>query len=624
MKFIKLTLFLMLFQLISIAATAQQANARFAGLWSLKGEGSLEHTQMVMKLELEGERLVGAIRMDESEPVRISRIDQQDTTVLVYFTISGTNVNIRFQSVDQGHISGKVMGVLPVKGERLPENSELNIRIPEEEAGGPPEEIRRKLMEDQEGENGGLLPIETTRTISSTITVNCTKAEGKLIRTERYNNLTDAHLFVEQRDEDVRFLNGQGLHGKIYKLWIDETSFYDKTTGKYNYDKYADYISDISELSDYLLLNFNARGVTGEWGGTAIERKDILTKVLVDLKKQYPGIRYVELMNEPDYSKHIKASDYYPVYKIFYEAVNAANLALKPAVPIELGGPATAQFDINWIGTFLDAYKSDPSPYKRLDFISFHGYFTKPGTAYNFFKDDPSLVKDQRAILDKELSNRGLDTDIPAFVTEMGIYPGPLFDDFGNMKNDALRQAAGILSITYWYLNSGKTYPFNWVMRHQTEGRKDQLVSRDSTGAAMVYTNKFTPYGNAMLMLSKMKKVRVNTTASTSIEEGKGLYNMACADSSGVSILLWNYQGKQTDGYNVDLRINDIKKRFKHKKIRVKIFRIDNNTSNYHYDLKNCNLQTIYEEIKHIKDMSEMSVCLKPNSLQLIVLDVVD
>src|SRR5690242_7304952 len=118
----------------------------------------------------------------------------------------------------------------------------------------------------------------------------------------------------------------------------------------------------------------------GQWGLSPGQSRPILAKILKDLKGTYPHIKYLEVLNEPDYGKEVKAEDYYKVYEIFYEAVNDANTALKPIVPLQVGGPATAQFNLNWIKAFLDAFKNDSSLGKRIDFISYHGYFTKPGS----------------------------------------------------------------------------------------------------------------------------------------------------------------------------------------------------------------------------------------------------
>jgi len=205
----------------------------------------------------------------------------------------------------------------------------------------------------------------------------------------------------------------------------------------------------------------------------------------------------------------------------------------------------------------------------------------------------------------------------------MGIYPGPAFDDYVTMKNDHLRQAAGMASLFYWYLTTAdNTYPFNWVMRHRMEGRKDQLVTRDEYGQPFVQTKKFTPYGNMMIMMSKMKDTRVSSTSNVEIEEGKGLYSLATEDESGISIMVWNFQSRNTEGYDATIKVDNLPAGMKKKKVNVKLYKIDAETSNYHANLENCNLQMVEEERVKLSDVYETSLHLEPNTLQLIVFEL--
>jgi hypothetical protein len=63
-------------------------------------------------------------------------------------------------------------------------------------------------------------------------------------------------------------------------------------------------------------------------------------------------------------------------------------------------------------------------------------------------------------------------------------------------------------SFAYWFMESSKNVPFQWLLRHDTNGRKDQLVSHGPDGKPIL-TDTFTPYGNYLLMLSKLKNIRV-------------------------------------------------------------------------------------------------------------------
>ncbi len=470
--------------------------------------------------------------------------------------------------------------------------------------------------------NAPLKPMVATHITDATVQVDYSGDIEDFVHVERYNNFESSMEFTDQRDADVNFYNEQGLHGSIYRVWFIGDSYYDVNTGKVDLKEMADYLSDASSISDYILVNCSHLGVVRGWDVDDDEKINRLTKILLELKTQFPKIKYIEATNEPDYANEgVTPENYYNYYKIYYKAVNRVNAALNPEVPLLVGGPSISQFSLTWLEPFLDAYVADPSSDKRIDFISYHGYYTKPDSAYILFKDNPSLVKDQRTILNKELAERNMPTDIPVFVTEMGIYPGPAFDDFVSLKNDHLRQAAGMASLFYWYLTTAdNTYPFNWVTRHRKEGRKDQLVTRDEKQYPFIQTRKFTPYGNLMVMLSKMKKTRVASTTSSLVTDGKGLYSLASKDDIGISIMVWNYQSTASEGYNAELIVENLPEEWKGKNVNVQQYRIDSETSNYHADLENCNLEVIKEYSEKADNLYQIALHFEPNTLQLIVL----
>src|SRR3546814_122240 len=94
----------------------------------------------------------------------------------------------------------------------------------------------------------------STAAMPANVTVDFGVSRGTLLRTERYNNLTRAHRYLGQRDADIQFYNEQGLHGKIYRVWIIVEDIYDPGTGHYNYEGIDDYLADVSRLSDELLV----------------------------------------------------------------------------------------------------------------------------------------------------------------------------------------------------------------------------------------------------------------------------------------------------------------------------------------------------------------------------------
>ena len=480
----------------------------------------------------------------------------------------------------------------------------------------------------------------STRAQPATVTVNFNKSRGDFLHPERYNNLSRWSAWQPQRDADVRFLNEQGLHGQIYKVWVDAERIHDPKSNTYDYKGLDDYLADASLLSDELLMVMDTRVSVRDMGRSPADIKPIIKRIMTDLKRRYPQIRYVEAFNEPDHNlaKNVTPAGLYDYYKVYYEAVNEINRELQPQVPLEIGGPGYMQYNERWMYAFLDRYAADTSPDKRLDFLSWHAYGEFPeGTgdsngprAFHFYKGNPSEVAGQRKLLNAALSSRGLDTKIPAFITETGIYPGPSFDNQNDPRPDYLIGAAGVPALHYWYLEQPNTYPFNWVVRHSSEERKDQLITRSRNGeriavrgndnAENLPTGIFTPYGNAMAMMAKLKKERV-TARSDALKDGIGVYSIATKDEYGAAVMVWNYQHVGQRRYNVTIETDDLPANLRGKSLCQRMYRIDDKVSNYWGNPDTANLQQVAATTVRPTQRHRVSVDLTPNALQLVTLE---
>lgn len=478
---------------------------------------------------------------------------------------------------------------------------------------------------------------------SATVTVNFNKSRGPFIQPQRYNNFSRWTSWTGQRDEDIRFLNEQGLHGKIYKVWVDAERIHDPETDTYSYDGLDDYLADASLVSDELLMVMDTRVSVRDMGRSPSDIKPIIKQIMTDLKKRFPQIRYVEAFNEPDHNlaKNITPSELYDYYIVYYQAVNEINRELQPNVPLEIGGPGYMQYNPIWMDAFLDRYVADQSADKRLDFLSWHAYGEfPPGTgdkngprAYHFYKGDPSEVANQRERLDRALRDRKLSTDVPVFITETGIYPGPSFDTKDDPTQDYLTGAAGVHALHYWYMEQENVYPFHWVVRHRTEERKDQLVTRSMGGKHIAVKggdgveglpiNIFTPYGNAMKMQSLLKTERVKSESSALIN-GKGVYSIATKDEYGVAIMIWNYQHIDQNTFDTTIQLKNLPKSLRGREVVQKTYRIDDQISNYWANPETANLQMISESVVTLDRHDSVGARLSPNALQLIVLEPVD
>lgn len=488
----------------------------------------------------------------------------------------------------------------------------------------------------------GLVAASTAMTFTATasaqealpaqVTVDFSKPRGAYLHPERYNNVSRARTFPEQRDADVEFLNANGLHGDTYKVWVDAHLIFDPKTGAYNYDGITDYLSDLSRLSDKLLMVMDTRVMIRDSAATPAQVKPVIKTIMRELKQRFPQIVYIEAFNEPDHNlaKVMKPAELYGFYKVYYEAVNEINRELKPKMPLLVGGPGFMQYNDLWTNAFLDAFKADPARGKRIDFFSWHGYGRFPeGTgetsgprAYHFYKFDPSEVASERGRFEKALSSRGLSTRIPAMITETGIYPGPSFDNPKDPHADALTGAAGVTSLHYWYMESPRVYPFNWVLRHFDEERKDQLVTRAGAGNP-IPTRIFTPYGNAMAMQAKLKDRRV-AARSNALVKGKGIYAIATSDKSGAAVMVWNYQHTDARSFDVNIDLGTLPASLKGKTLRQRRYRIDQQVSNYWTNPARANLQMVSETTVAPTGRHSLTVTLTPNALELVELEPAD
>lgn len=482
----------------------------------------------------------------------------------------------------------------------------------------------------------GSIPTMLAQVRTARVLVDFNASRGTLLRTERYNNLTRAFRYVEQRDRDVAFFNEQGLHGAIYRTWIIVEDIHDFDKGTYDFAGIDDYLGDVSRMSDDLLVVLDTRASMGRLGRTPEQIRTPVKTILRYIKERHPQVRYIEPFNEPDHNlrQYMKPERLYDYYRIYYQVLNEVNRELAPAKPLLIGGPVTGSCgspwappgpnNVGWIPKFLDAYAADKDPGKRLDFLSYHayGFFANQTNCsdYRPIRTDPSILAGQRARTDEELRKRGLDVSIPSFITETGGYPGPSYDNKDDARPDYLRQAAIMASYMYWYLENPKDVPFNWALRHASEERKDQLITRGGLDRKTILTDTFTPYGNQMLMFSKLKSERVSAS-SNRLQAGKGVYALATKDDGGAAVMVWNYQQTGNQPYRVTINMGQLPANLRSKALHQQMYRIDDKTSNYWADPAKANLQrvgtaSIAPRIRH-----SITVDLPPNALHLIVLE---
>jgi hypothetical protein len=448
---------------------------------------------------------------------------------------------------------------------------------------------------------------------NTTVTISADRVLGRFDNPAWYGNQSGPTSPLGPRD--LRTLDTLDVH--LARVWALPRGYYNTTTRRYDFDFAADdgsttyhYLDQPARYARRLLVNLGEcapRILTLSAPQTC---RAVLRDGLLAYKRRYPTIQYVELFNEPDKtwdvpSGHwagLSVEDYYRWYRIGYSVVNEVNDHLHPAVPLRLGGPATATFDEPFLRGFLDRYARDHDPAKRLDFISYHQY--KHGA-------DPARVGTEKQTVRRWLSHRGLDPETPVYVTEYGVFPGNATGT--TLSADLLTQAAAMETLAYYYINSGMDLEMHWAYSHPTNPRKSMFVS-GVDGA--VY-----PYGNLVAMQSMMKHQRVPATSDGLSPIGIGVNALATVDSSGVAVLTTNYQGSGGEASHVvSLHVDRLPPRLAYRRLQLDRYLIDSTHSNYAHDPSSSSLERVERWIVRADDGIETAFRLEPNAVTLLVI----
>ncbi|HEV3249398.1 MAG TPA: hypothetical protein VGZ71_00495 [Puia sp.] len=116
---------LMFFLLLSTNMFAQPKSGAgadyFKGKWSVLIKGTPNgDARMIFLLENRNDSITGVIQdTTGTEISKISKVELTDTSATVYFTTQGYDVNLVMNKKDGDHITGSLMAMFDVEGERL-------------------------------------------------------------------------------------------------------------------------------------------------------------------------------------------------------------------------------------------------------------------------------------------------------------------------------------------------------------------------------------------------------------------------------------------------------------------------------------------------------------------------
>ncbi|GLY25348.1 hypothetical protein [Micromonospora sp. NBRC 101691] len=448
------------------------------------------------------------------------------------------------------------------------------------------------------------------------VTVDAGASRGQLNNPASYHNQAGPTTLLGPGDLQLV----RDLRPTLTRVWSAPAAYHDPNTDRYDYDPAGQgsgsmygYLDQVSGYSGVLMMNVDQCRRELMTRATPQRCREVLRNGIRHYKQRYPGLRYVEIFNEPDRPwktrpdepRAMSAAEYYDWYRIGYQIVNEVNAELRPAQPLRVGGPVTHTFNESYIEEFLDRYRDDADPAKRLDFISYHQYQRR---------DDVAAVAAEKSTVQRWLRERGLDDRIPTFVTEYGVFPGG--NGASSFTEDLLTHAAAMATLGYFYLEGGTDMPMHWVFNHSSNDRKSMFV--DGADGA-VY-----PYYNLVRMQRMLKKVRVPAGSDAITPAGLGVNALATRDASGIAVLATNYQWTNRVTHGVTVNVGNLPAEFAGRRIRVERYLVDAVTSNYTHDPATSSLQRVQRYTLDPAGTVSATFDLTPNAMSLLVLTPVD
>lgn len=384
---------------------------------------------------------------------------------------------------------------------------------------------------------------------------------------------------------------------KIVRCWLNLDEMWDYRTLEFNFnfqigiDKYKDvaekfreswdwevetpihyydYLSAFSNHSEEILLNIRRyeRDIMDKnIPVSAEDYKMIIKEGLKHYKKRYPNIRYVQIGNEYNGGSFMKATEdeYYPFYKIGYEAINEVNeeLGLNGDNRILVGMSPPAGKTLERLGNLFKLYKDDASKEKRMEFISWHEYGQPITSSANREKDVKLLLRENN-----------LPENLPFFISEHQPYHGSYKDN--QLKHHMMNTSYLPKSLYFTSLYSPQTNVFPWVLYHNGEIQtKFMYFSGPNEAETKESDIKMLPLGCSVKFLSMLKGDEISIENSI---EGND-FVLATFDKNKLVVEAINYDTAQ----NVNLSVDNLQKIFpnlQNGKLHIQKYLIDSEHSN--------------------------------------------
>ena len=113
--------FFFLFLSLNLNAQSKTNAEYFAGKWSVIIKGTPNgDAKLFVLLEKKDTTMTGAVQdTTGTEISKISKVELTDSSVTVYFTTQGYDVNLLMQKKNDDHITGNMMNMFDAEGDRV-------------------------------------------------------------------------------------------------------------------------------------------------------------------------------------------------------------------------------------------------------------------------------------------------------------------------------------------------------------------------------------------------------------------------------------------------------------------------------------------------------------------------
>jgi hypothetical protein len=95
----------------------------FKGKWTMLIKGTPNgDAKMIFFLENKNDSITGVVQDSTGVEIsKLSKVELKDSVITVYFTAQGYDVNVVMARKDDDHVTGSLMGMFDVEGERKKE-----------------------------------------------------------------------------------------------------------------------------------------------------------------------------------------------------------------------------------------------------------------------------------------------------------------------------------------------------------------------------------------------------------------------------------------------------------------------------------------------------------------------